>query len=144
MNKKGLTFMSFAIAVICLGVVLIIVWPKISQIIDDSDLKIFTTNARSMITNVGKSYVNNNSRKFSNVIDGAAELKDISKKYQYIISINETGKVVSFKITNGKYKVEGFDSEGVNVDKIGEEYKIEHSDTIKYVLTSDGKFEEKK
>jgi len=141
MNKKGLTFMSFAIAVICLGLVLIAIWPKVNKIIDDSSENIFTNKVKDMITGIGKTYVNQDSRSFSNVIGGIPELKDINKTYQYIINLNDSGKVSSFKVTNGKYKIEGQNSDGVEVDEIGHKYAVFHSNT-KFILTSDGKFEE--
>ena len=144
MNKKGLTFMSFAIAVICLGVVLIIVWPKINKIIEDSYENIFSTKVKDMITGVGKTYVQNDKRIFSNVIEDGAEVKDVPHKYEYIIIVNDFGKVASFKVTNGKYKVEGTNDDGVVVDEIGKQYKITHAASkLKYHLTSSGNFEEK-
>ena len=144
MNKKGLTFMSFAISVICLGIVLIIVWPKIDKIIEDSSQNIFTTKVKDMISAIGKTYVQNDKRVYSNVINDSAEIKDVPSKYEYIITINDRGHVSSFKVTNGKYKIEGLDDEGINVDKVGNEYKIVQSESnFKYHLTPSGNFEEK-
>ena len=71
MNKKGLTFMSFAISVICLSVVLILLWPKINTIIEDSQQNIFTNKVKDMIASVGKTYINDSSKKYSNVVSGA-------------------------------------------------------------------------
>lgn len=142
MNNKGLTFMSFAISVICLGIVLIIVWPKINKIIDDSNENIFKNKVKDMITTVGRTYLNDQSREYSNVISGKKQLKDVSKKYQYIISMNGEGHVSGFKVTNGKYKVEGEDIEGINVDEIGKTYKVIHASS-NFILNSNGEFEDK-
>ena len=145
MNKKGLTFMSFAISVICLGVVLIIAWPKINKIIEDSHENIFKNKVKDMITSVGKTYVNDHSRSYSNVIDGRPQLKNVNEKYQYIMYVSDTGYVTSFKVTNGNYKIEGENDDGVKVDEIGSGYSVIHAkEKSKFILKSDGSFEEKK
>ena len=141
MNKKGLTFMSFAIAVICLSVVLIIVWPKVDNIIEQSKENIFTTKVKDMITTIGKTYVDANDRVYSNVLSNTRQLKDVSKRYEYIFRMNDKGYVSSFKVTNGKFKVEGSNSDGVELDEIGHKYAVIKSKT-KFVLTSDETFKE--
>ena len=139
MNKKGLTFMSFAISVICLGIVLIILWPRINKIIDDSHENIFTNKVKDMIKSVGKTYVNDQSREYSNVLVGTKHLKDVSDKYQYIINMNGEGHVSGFKVTDGKYRVEGENIEGINVDDIGNRYTVIHA-TNEFKLNSNGEF----
>ena len=139
MDKKGLTFMSFAISVICLGIVLIILWPKIEKIIDDSHENIFTNKVKDMIKSVGKTYVSDQSREYSNVLTGTKHLKDVSDKYQYIINMNGEGHVSEFKVTDGKYRVEGENIDGINVDDIGNTYKIIHA-TNGFSLNSKGEF----
>ena len=139
MNKKGLTFMSFAISVICLGVVLIILWPKIEKIIDDSHENIFTNKVKDMIKSVGKTYVSDQSREYSNVLTGTKHLKDVSDKYQYIINMNGDGHVSSIKVTDGKFRVEGENILGINVDDIGNTYRIIHA-TNEFKLNSNGEF----
>ena len=137
--------MSFAISVICLGVVLIIAWPKINKIIDDSHENIFKNKVKDMIASVGKTYVENNSRSYSNVINGIPHLKNVNEKYQYIMYVNDTGYVTSFKVTNGDYKIEGENADGVKVDEIGSSYSVIHAkEKSKFILKSDGSFEEKK
>ncbi len=139
MNKKGLTFMQFAIALICLCVVLILVWPLVNKIIDNSEVNVFSTKVKEMITSVGKTYVMDQNRRYSNVVTGAARLNNVEGMYQYIIDLNDTGNVISFKITNGKFKVEGKNSDGVEVNGIGSTYEIEHA-TTKYTLNESGEF----
>jgi competence protein ComGC len=141
MNKKGLTFMQFAISVICLSIVLIIMWPKIDKIIENSYEKIFSNKVKDMISSVGKTYVTDQSRNYSNVVAGGKILKDVNEKYQYVIYLNGTGKVSSFKVTNGDYKIEGSNPDGVDPTEVGKSYKIVHA-TKKYKLTSKGEFVE--
>ena len=139
MNKKGLTFMQFVISVICLSVVLILIWPKIDKIIEDSYENIFSNKVKDMISSVGKTYVTDQSRNYSNVVAGGKRLKDVNEKYQYVIYLNGTGKVSSFKVTNGDYKIEGSNPDGVDPTEVGKAYKIVHA-TKKFKLTSKGEF----
>ena len=92
-----------------------------------------------MISSIGKTYVTDQSRNYSNVVAGGKKLKNINEKYQYVIYLNGNGKVSSFKVTNGDYKIEGSNPDGVDPTEVGKTYKIVHA-TKKFKLTSKGEF----
>ena len=144
MNKKGLTLVQFAGAVIVLGLVLILLWPHYEKVVTKSRYNTFVTASIQLLNYTGTAYVKNPHNHYSNVTDSYPNLASEKKGYQYIIEVDQSGHPISFKITNGKYKVEGEDEKGIKVDAIGEGYKVETCDSGKFVLLENGTFQEEK
>ena len=142
MNKKGLTLVQFAGAIIVLCIIIFILWPQYEKVIEKSKYNTFVNCTKQILNNTNASYMKYSKVHYSNVISGQPRLTIDKKGYQYIITINKSGVPIDFKITNGVYKVEGSNPDGILVDKVGDLYEVVYEDNIKYTLLENGTFEE--
>lgn len=142
MNKKGLTFIQFAGAVIVLGLIVILLWPQYEKVIEKSRYNTFVNATKQLLNNTNTSYMKYSKAHYSNVITGQARLVLDKKGYQYIITVNKSGVPTEFYVTDGKYKVQGADPDGIKVDKVGEDYPVEFKENVKYKLLENSTFEE--
>ena len=144
MNKKGLTLVQFAGAVVVLCLVILVLWPQYEKVITKSRYNGFKSAAIQLLNNANATYAKNPHNHYSNVVSRYPNLASEKKNFQYTIEVNSAGYPISFKITNGRYKVEGSNESGIIVDEIGESYKIEEKESGKYVLLENGTFKEEK
>ncbi len=142
MNKKGLTLVQFAGAVIVLCIIIFILWPQFEKVIKKSKYNTFVNATKQILANTSTTFMAYGKHGYSNVISGQPRLKLDKEGFQYIITVNNTGEATKFKITDGTYKVEGVDSNGIKVDGIGTIYEVVSKENVKYTLLEDGTFQE--
>ena len=105
-NKKGFTLVELLAVIAILAILVIIALPNVINMYNKAQKETFLTEARKVYTEAEKKYISSsitgNTVKVINSKD-SSKLDMTGEKLQYCIILNNSGKVNSMKVSNGKW-----------------------------------------
>ncbi len=104
-NKKGFTLVELLAVIAILAILVIIALPNVINMYNKAQKETFLTEAKKVYSESEKKFISNSiSNKQTKIINSedSTKLDMTGKKLQYCVILNNSGKVTSMKVSNGK------------------------------------------
>ena len=105
-NKKGFTLVELLAVIAILAILVIIALPNVINMYNKAQKETFLTEAKKVYSESEKKFISNSiSNKQTKIINSedSTKLYMTGKKLQYCVILNNSGKVTSMKVSNGKW-----------------------------------------
>ncbi len=105
-NRKGFTLVELLAVIAILAILVIIALPNVINMYNKAQKETFLTEAKKVYSESEKKFISNSiSNKQTKIINSedSTKLDMTGKKLQYCVILNNSGKVTSMKVSNGKW-----------------------------------------
>ena len=105
-NRKGFTLVELLAVIAILAILVIIALPNVINMYNKAQKETFLTEAKKVYSESEKKFISNSiSNKQTKIINSEdnTKLDMTGKKLQYCVILNNSGKVTSMKVSNGKW-----------------------------------------
>ena len=105
-NKKGFTLVELLAVIAILAILVVIALPNVINMYNKAQKETFLTEAKKVYSESEKKFISNSiSNKQTKIINSEdnTKLDMTGKKLQYCVILNNSGKVTSMKVSNGKW-----------------------------------------
>lgn len=130
MKKKGFTLVELLAVIAILAILVIIALPNVISMYNEAKMNTFVTEARKLQRSAAQQWMLDTTKtKFSSE-DGFGTKMSIegNQNLKFYIELASSGKVTTFLATDGTYKVDITDDNGIEVQNIGSTDKINNID----------------
>lgn len=130
MKKKGFTLVELLAVIAILAILVIIALPNVISMYNEAKMNTFVTEARKLQRSAAQQWMLDTSKTtFSSESEFGTKMSiEGNQNLKFYIEVASSGKVVAFVATDGTYKVDIRDDNGIEVQNIGSTEKINNID----------------
>jgi len=141
-SKKGFSLTECVVLLLIVALVLYFATPRVINVINNARRNVFESKIKEIHGNVLKEYVTSGNTKFSNTVPGLSGFSAIKmENIEYYVEINSKGEPLKIVMTDGTYKFEMENLDGLKSDAISSNV-FEAPENIEYDMNEDAIIEE--
>lgn len=141
-SKKGFSLTECVVLLIIVALVLYFAAPRVVNVIQNARRDVFESKIKEIYGNVLKEYVTSGNTKYSNTVPDLSGFSAINmENIEYYVEVNSKGEPLKIIMTDGIYKFEMYDQEGLKSDDISSNI-IEASENMEYDMNEEAVIEE--
>ena len=141
-SKKGFSLTECVVLLIIVALVLYFAAPRVVNVIQNARRDVFESKIKEIHGNVLKEYVTSGNTKYSNTVPGLSGFSAIKmENMEYYVEVNSKGEPLKIVMTDGIYKFEMYDQEGLKSDDISSNI-IKVSEDMEYDMNEEAVIEE--
>lgn len=141
-SKKGFSLTECVVLLLIVALVLYFATPRVINVIHNARRNVFESKIKEIYGNVLKEYVTSGNTKYSNTVPGLNGFSAIKmENIEYYVEINSKGEPLKIIMTDGNYKFEMENSEGLKSEDISNNV-IEAPENVEYDMNEEAMIEE--